>query len=394
MEMDGLFLDDANDMNIGIVCYPTYGGSGVMATELGIALSKKGHQVHFISYKRPARLGHYHRNIFFHEVGALEYPLFELPPYESSLTSKIVDVAEHERLDILHVHYAIPHASAAYLAREILQTKGIYLPVITTLHGTDITLVGLDQSMSSVVEFSINKSDVVSSVSDSLRQQTYDYFNITRSIDVIHNFIDTDRFKRIPNEDFRNAFASDGEHIIVHTSNFRKVKRIDDVIYTFAKLRGKVNTKLLLIGDGPERRKAEELCRQLGACNEIHFLGKQDAIEELLSVADLFLLPSENESFGLSALEAMACGVPVISTNIGGLPEVNINGSSGFTCDVGDTDDMAEKALQILSDPDMLESMRINARKKALEFDKSLITPQYEKLYLKAIEKARTGAFS
>lgn len=374
-------------MNIGIVCYPTYGGSGVMATELGIGLSKKGHQVHFISYKRPARLGHYHRNIFYHEVGSLEYPLFEYQPYESSLTSKIVDVAEHEKLDILHVHYAIPHAAAAYLAKEILLTKGINLPIITTLHGTDITLVGLDQSMSSVVEFSINKSDIVSAVSDSLRQQTMDYFNIKVDIDVIYNFIDIERFKRIPNEEFRHAFSPDNTPIIVHTSNFRKVKRIDDVIYTFYKIRTKLPSKLLLIGDGPERRKAEELCRKLGTCADIHFLGKQDAVEELLSIADLFILPSENESFGLSALEAMSCGVPVISSNVGGLPEVNIYGSTGYTCAVGDTDDMAEKSLEILCDPLKLEAFRKNARQKALEFDKHRIMPQYEKLYKRALQR-------
>ena len=376
-------------MNIGIVCYPTYGGSGVMATELGIDLSNRGHKVHFISYKRPARLRSYYKNVFFHEVGSLEYPLFEYAPYESSLISKIVDVAQHENLDVLHVHYAIPHAAVAYFAKEILKTKGIDLPIITTLHGTDITLVGLDHSMSSVVEFSINKSDVVSCVSNSLKEQTKDYFSISKPIDVVYNFIDTERFKRIPNPEFRSAFAPNNEKIIVHTSNFRKVKRVEDVVKSFDIIRNQINAKLLFIGDGPERQNAEEMCRNLHACSDIYFLGKQDVVEELLSIADLFMLLSEKESFGLSALEAMACGVPVISTNIGGLPEVNENSVTGFTCNVGDVEDIAQKALLILENEDMLNQFRQNSREKALQFSKGTIVPQYEELYHNALREIK-----
>lgn len=357
-----------------------------MATELGIGLANKGHKVHFISYKRPARLNQYYKDIFYHEVGALEYPLFEYAPYESSLISKIVDVVQHENLDILHVHYAVPHAAVAYFAKEILATKGINLPVVTTLHGTDITLVGLDQSMSTVVEFSINKSDVVSVVSESLKQQTLEYFDIQKEIDVVYNFIDLQRFKRLPNPEFKSAFAPNGEKIIAHTSNFRKVKRIQDVIQVFGNIRKELPSKLILIGDGPERRMAEDMCRGMGACLDIFFLGKQDSVEELLSIADLFILPSEKESFGLSALEAMACSVPVISSNAGGLPEVNIDGETGFTCNIGDTDAMTEKALYILKDESNLNTFRNNARTKALSFGKENVMPQYETLYRKAIE--------
>ena len=374
-------------MKIGIVCYPTFGGSGVMATELGIGLAKKGHQIHFISYKRPARLTSYNKDIFLHEVGSFEYPLFETPPYDSSLASKIVDVAQHEHLDVLHVHYAIPHAAVAFMAKEILKTKGINLPVITTLHGTDITLVGLDQSMSSVVEFSINKSDVVTSVSKSLKKQTEEYFNITNPIEVVYNFIDLERFSRKENADLKNAFAPNNEKIIVHTSNFRKVKRIEDVIHTYSKIKDSVDARLLLIGDGPERKNAEELCRRLGTCSQIQFLGKQDAVEDILSIADLFMLPSQNESFGLAALEAMACEVPVISSNAGGLPEVNVDGQTGFTCKIGDIETMAEKAITLLSNDELLSMFRKNAYQKALEFTKSKIIPQYEQLYNLASEK-------
>ncbi len=380
-------------MKIGIVCYPTYGGSGVMATELGIGLSKKGHKVHFISYKRPARLKHFYKDVFYHEVGSLEYPLFEYAPYESSLISKIVDVVQHEQLDILHVHYAIPHAAVAYFAKEILATKGIHLPVVTTLHGTDITLVGLDPSMSSVVEFSINKSDVVSCVSESLRLQTMDYFGIQKEIDVVYNFIDTNRFDRKSNSEFKSAFAPGNERIIAHTSNFRKVKRIDDVIDTFSNIRKSLPSKLILIGDGPERRRAEELCRQNGACNDIYFLGKQDAVEELLSIADLFLLPSEKESFGLSALEAMSCGVPVISSDVGGLPEVNENGVTGYTCKLGDVEDMSVKAIGLLKSPNLHSEMSLNARNKALQFSKANIMPQYEALYEKALKSVGSSIY-
>ena len=373
-------------MKIGIVCYPTFGGSGVMATELGIGLAKKGHQIHFISYKRPVRLTSYYKDIFLHEFGSFEYPLFEFPPYDTSLASKIVDVAMHEHLDVLHVHYAIPHAAVAYMAKQILKTKGIELPVITTLHGTDITLVGLDKSMSSVVEFSINQSDIVTSVSNSLKEGTESYFDIKKNIEVVYNFVDLDRFSRKENPELKKVFAPNGEKIIVHTSNFRKVKRIEDVIHAYSKIKDSVQANLLLIGDGPERRNAEELCRELGTCSQIQFLGKQDAVEEILSIADLFMLPSQNESFGLAALEAMACEVPVISSNAGGLPEVNIDGVTGFTCEIGDVDDMAKKAIILLENEDMLTIFKKNAREKALEFKKSLIMPQYEKIYNKAIQ--------
>jgi len=375
-------------MKIGIVCYPTFGGSGVLATELGIGLASMGHEIHFISYRRPARLGNYYRNIYFHEVSSFEYPLFEHPPYDSSLTSKIVDVAQHEKLDILHVHYAIPHAAVAYMAKQILKTKGIYLPFITTLHGTDITLVGQDRSLASVVEFSINHSDAVTAVSKSLRDQTNDYFNVTNEIEVIYNFLDIERFKRNQNPEFRLAFAPNNEKIIIHTSNFRKVKRVDDVIHSFKLVREQINSKLLLIGDGPERRNAESLCRHLGVCDDIQFLGKQDAIEELMSLADLFILPSENESFGLAALEALACGVPVISTNVGGLPEVNEDGKTGFLCEVGDVRTMANKALLLLENENLLEEFRLNARAKSEQFTKALIIPQYESLYKKCLKSS------
>lgn len=368
-------------MRIGIVCYPTFGGSGVLATELGIALSQKGHQIHFISYKRPARLNNFYKDVFFHEVNAAQYPLFETPPYDTALTSKIVDVALHENLDILHVHYAIPHATVAFLAKQILKTKGKSLPVVTTLHGTDITLIGHDKSMSPVVEFSINESDVITTVSDSLRKQTIEYFNTKKKIDVIYNFIDLERFKRRENIEFKKAIAPNGEKVITHTSNFRKVKRVKDVIQTFKIIRDSIAAKLVLVGDGPERRNCEATCRQLGVCNDIHFLGKQDAVEEILSIGDLFLLPSKQESFGLAALEALACNVPVISTNVGGLPEVNVDGETGFLCDVGDTHTMAQKGLLILEDEKLLNTFKENARKKAIQFSKSNIVPQYEHLY-------------
>jgi len=376
-------------MRIGIVCYPTFGGSGVLATELGKGLAQNGHQIHFISYKRPARLTEYHQNIFLHEVSSFEYPLFEYPLYDTSLTSKIVDVAIHEQLDVLHVHYAIPHATVGFMAKEILKTKGINLPVITTLHGTDITLVGIDQSMTSVVEFSINKSDIVTTVSNSLKNETLQHFNISNDINVIYNFIDSKRFSRKAKNHFKAAIAPDGEKIIAHTSNFRKVKRVEDLIRAFSIIYKKTKAKLLLIGDGPQRRKAEDLCRELGTCDSIRFLGKQEAVEEILSLADLFILPSEKESFGLSALEAMACEVPVISTNIGGLPEVNEDGVTGFLCDVGDIEGMAEKALKILDNEKLLETFRKNARNKALEFTLDKILPQYEHLYKKSLESSK-----
>lgn len=372
-------------MKIGIVCYPTYGGSGVVATELGMGLADRGHEVHFITYRRPPRLNHFHENLFFHEVTGEDYPLFEYPPYDTALASKLVDVVKFEDLDILHVHYAIPHAAVAYMAKKILLTEGRYLPVVTTLHGTDITLVGMNKAFAPVVAFSINKSDGVTAVSESLKQQTLDYFPIERDIRVIHNFVDFNRFKKIDKDHFKKAIAPEGERILIHISNFRKVKRIDDAIRVFERVYQEVPSKLLLIGDGPERRNMEELCRKIGLCHEVRFLGKQDAVEELLSIGDLFLMPSESESFGLAALEAMACEVPVISSNIGGLPEVNIHGETGFLSDVGDIEDMARNAIRILKDPELLTQFRENALAQAKRFDISAILPFYEEYYEEVI---------
>ncbi len=368
-------------MKIGIVCYPTYGGSGVLATELGKGLAQKGHQVHFITYRQPARLTSFQENVFYHEVSNADYPLFEYPPYDTALASKLVDVVKHANLDILHVHYAIPHAAVAYMAKKILLTENRYVPTITTLHGTDITLVGSNRAFAPVVEFSINKSDGVTAVSESLKQQTLDYFNIDTDIKVIYNFIDFERFRKVNKDHFKKAIAPNGERILVHTSNFRKVKRVEDVIRIFKKVHDVMPSKLLLIGDGPERQKLESLCREIGLCDEIRFLGKQDAIEELLAVSDLFLIPSESESFGLAALEAMACQVPVISSNAGGLPEVNIHGETGFLADVGNVDQMAHHAITILNDNDILQKFRANALEKAKEFDLQRILPLYEEYY-------------
>jgi N-acetyl-alpha-D-glucosaminyl L-malate synthase BshA len=375
-------------MKIGIVCYPTYGGSGVVATELGLGLAKRGHEVHFITYKRPARLTTFQENVFYHEVDTDDYPLFEYTPYDTALASKLVDVVTYENLDLLHVHYAIPHAAVAYMAKKILLTQGRYVPVITTLHGTDITLVGKDRTFAPVVEFSINKSDGVTAVSQSLRQQTYDYFNIHKEIEVIYNFIDFDRFQKIDKDHFKKAIAPDGERILIHVSNFRKVKRVEDSVLIFQKVRQELPCKLLLIGDGPERRNAEELCRELHLWNDIRFLGKQDAIEELMAVADLFLLPSSNESFGLAALEAMACEVPVISSNAGGLPEVNIHGKTGFMSDVGNVEEMARFAIDILSHEEVLAQFRANALAQAKRFDIGNILPQYERYYEEILRSA------
>lgn len=374
-------------MRIGIVCYPTYGGSGVVATELGLALAAKGHQIHFITYKRPVRLTHYQENVFFHEVNTEEYPLFDYTPYDTTLTSKLVDVIKYEKLDLLHVHYAIPHATVAYLAKQILADEGISIPVVTTLHGTDITLVGSDRSFAPVVAFSINQSDGVTAVSKHLRQQTCEQLHITREIEVIYNFIDFSRFSRLNKEHFRKAIAPAGEKILVHTSNFRKVKRIEDVILTFDIVNKRVPSKLLLVGDGPERPRLERMCREMGLFDHVRFLGKQDAIEEILAVSDLFLIPSANESFGLAALEAMACQVPVISSNAGGLPEVNIHGVTGFMADIGDYETMASFALMILENEEMLKTFRQNAYEQAQRFDISVILPQYEGYYEKIVNR-------
>ncbi len=375
-------------MNIGIVCYPTYGGSGVVATELGKALAQEGHKVHFITYSQPTRLDFFNENLFYHEVDINPYPLFQYAPYELALASKMVNVVDFEKLDLLHVHYAIPHASAAHLAKQILKTKGIQIPVITTLHGTDITLVGKDPSYEPVVTFSINQSDGVTAVSQDLKDDTYEHFDITKNIEVIPNFIDLKRFKKHKKDHFRKAICPNGEKLIVHTSNFRKVKRVQDVLLTFDKIRKVVPSKLLLVGDGPERINIENLCRELKTCDDVRFLGKQEAVEEVLSVADLFVMPSEKESFGLAALEAMACEVPVVSTNVGGIPELNVEGITGFMCNVGDVDTMTEKALHILQDEN-LPKFKANALARAKEFDITNILPKYVDFYNKVIKESK-----
>ena len=367
-------------MKIGIVCYPTFGGSGVVATELGKGLAKHGHEVHFITYSQPTRLDFFNENLFYHEVNIRSYPLFKYPPYELALASKMVDVAKFEKLDLLHVHYAIPHASAAVMARQILKSEGIDIPVVTTLHGTDITLVGKDPSYEPVVTFSINQSDGVTAVSEDLKKDTYKHFSILREIEVIPNFIDLTKFKRQRKDHFKTAICPNGEKLIVHTSNFRKVKRVDDVVRIFHKISETVPARLLLVGDGPERSLIEGLCRELGIYEEVRFLGKLEAVEEVLSVADLFLMPSEKESFGLAALEAMACEVPVISSNAGGIPELNINGVTGFTSKIGDVEEMTKNALHILSEEN-LETFKHNALVQAKKFDIDVILPQYEKYY-------------
>lgn len=375
-------------MKIGIVCYPTFGGSGVVATELGKALAKVGHQVHFITYSQPQRLDFFNENLYYHEVNIPTYPLFQYAPYESALSSHMVQVVESAKLDLLHVHYAIPHASSAYLAKQILATQGINIPVITTLHGTDITLVGKDPSYEPVVTFSINQSDGVTAVSDSLKRDTYDHFAITKDIEVIPNFIDLDRFSRQKKDHFKLAICPNNEKLVVHTSNFRKVKRIDDVVMIFSKLRKLLPCKLLLVGDGPDRVRIERLCKDLDMLSDVRFLGKLDAIEEVLSVADLFLMPSESESFGLAALEAMACEVPCITSNAGGLPELNIQGVTGFLSDVGDVDDMVKNAEFILRDKN-LPTFKANALARAREFDVAKILPHYEAYYEQVIENSK-----
>lgn len=374
-------------MNIGIVCYPTFGGSGVLATELGKALAKKGHNVHFITYQQPVRLGEFHANIFYHEVSVPNYPLFDFPPYETALASTMVDVIINHKIDLLHVHYAIPHASAAYMARQILLKQNIDVPVVTTLHGTDITLVGRDKTYSPVVTFSINESAAITAVSKNLRDETYRNFKIEKDIEVIYNFVDVKRFGKKPVTPFRQVISPENEKILTHASNFRKVKRVDDVIKIFAKVCKKVPTKLLLVGDGPERSRIEEFSRTEGVCQNIRFLGRQEEMEEILAITDLFILPSESESFGLVALEAMASSVPVISTNVGGLPEVNIQGVTGFLSNMGDVDDMAANTLKLLQDEQLFEKMKKNALAQALNFDLENIVPQYEDLYQRVTGK-------
>jgi N-acetyl-alpha-D-glucosaminyl L-malate synthase BshA len=375
-----------DQIKIGIVCYPTFGGSGVVATELGKALAKEGHKIHFITYSQPSRLDFLNENLSYHEVNIQSYPLFEYAPYELALASKMVDVVKNEKLDLLHVHYAIPHASAAYMAKQILKTQGIIIPVVTTLHGTDITLVGKDASYEPVVTFSINQSDGVTAVSEDLRRETYQSFKITNDIEVIPNFIDLEKFKKQKKDHFKKAICPAGESLVVHTSNFRKVKRVGDVISIFANILNEIPAKLLMIGDGPERMRAESQCRELGITDDVRFLGKLEAVQEVLSVADLFLMPSEKESFGLAALEAMACEVPVISTNTGGLPELNIQGGTGFLSNIGDIEDMTRKSLFVL-DKNNLPRFKANALRRAQEFDISRILPLYESYYQQVMEK-------
>ena len=376
-------------MKIGIVCYPTFGGSGVVATELGKALAANGHQIHFITYSQPARLDFFSENLYYHEVTISKYPLFDFPPYELALASKLVDVVRFEKLDVLHVHYAIPHASAAFMAKQILATYGIHIPVVTTLHGTDITLVGKDPSYSPVVTFSINQSDGVTAVSENLKEETLAHFDIQREIRVIPNFIDLSRFSLKPRQHFKQAIAPGDERVLVHTSNFRKVKRTMDVIRIFKKVQEKIPSKLLMVGDGPERTNAEQLSRELGVSKDIRFLGKQDAIEEILSVSDLFLIPSGSESFGLAALEAMACKVPVVSSNTGGLPELNIDGVTGFLSDVGDVDAMAANAIHILEDNERLAQFKEAALERASDFQLANIMPLYEQYYQEVIDGSK-----
>lgn len=368
-------------MNIGIVCYPTFGGSGVLATELGKALADKGHQIHFITYQQPVRLSEFNTNIFYHEVRVPTYPLFDFPPYETALASTMVDVVVNYKLDLLHVHYAIPHASAAYMARQILAKQNIQIPVITTLHGTDITLVGRDKTYSPVVTFSMEESDVLTAVSENLKEETYKYFDIERPIEVIYNFVDVKRFNQKPIAAFKKMIAPNGERIIVHASNFRKVKRVGDVLKVFNLISKEIPSKLLMIGDGPERPNLEDKARECPFAADIKFLGKQEQMESLLPIADLFILPSEYESFGLAALEAMAAEVPVISTNAGGLPEINIDGYCGYMSEIGDVADMAKNAIKILKDDDTYAVFKKNALAQAKKFDIENIVPIYEKLY-------------
>ncbi|MEM8485395.1 MAG: N-acetyl-alpha-D-glucosaminyl L-malate synthase BshA [Bacteroidota bacterium] len=378
-------------MKIGITCYPVYGGSGVVATELGIALAARGHEIHFISYALPFRLGKLTPNIFFHEVAVSSYPLFEYPPYALTLTSKMADIAKHEQLDLLHVHYAIPHATSAVLARQILAEQGINIPVVTTLHGTDITLVGRDPSFEPVVTYSMNQSDGITAVSDYLRQETINHFDIKRDIKVIPNFIDTERFQRLDTSTLKQELCPKCEKVLVHVSNFRPIKNTLHVVEIFHKLRqAGLSLKLLLVGDGPDRMPAERLARKLGIYNEIRFMGKQDAVEEILSIADVFIIPSGSETFGLAALEAMACEVPVVASNIGGLPELVEDGKTGFLCPEGDIDAFAEKTRMLIENDDLHHKMGKAAREAAVEkFANEHIIPQYEQFYQHAIAQKR-----
>lgn len=373
-------------MKIGIVLYPTFGGSGVVATELGKSLAKKGHNVHFITYSQPVRLGSFRENVTYHEVAVSDYPLFDYQPYETVLASKMVDVVKHEGLDILHVHYAIPHASAAFMAKMILRSQGIEIPFVTTLHGTDITLVGRDPSFEPVITFCLNESDAVTAVSQSLKEDTYKHFSTTRQIEVIPNFIKIPEDYRLIDRSLRNRYAQKDEFILCHVSNFRKVKRVEDVLRIFQKVNEVKPSHLLLVGDGPERYVLEELCREMQLCDRVKFLGKITDTQHVLEIADIFILPSETESFGLAALEAMAVGVPVISSNTGGIPEVNEHGVTGFLSNVGDVDEMAANALKIIKDAATLDEFRKNAQLRAKDFDLDTVVKQYESVYNALLE--------
>ena len=378
-----------NKLKIGVICYPTYGGSGVVATELGIALAEEGHEIHFISYDQPFRLDLFSSKIYYHEVNVPDYPLFEYTPYELNLTSKIVDVVMHENLDILHVHYAIPHASAAVNAKQILATHGIYLPIVTTLHGTDITLLGKDKSFKPVIEYAINMSDAITVVSEDLKIKTFEYFNIKKDIQNIPNFIDISLYNKKYDQKLRNDFVDEEQFIITHISNFRKVKRVDDVIRIFEKISKTISSKLLMIGDGPERIKAEQLCRKISLDNKVEFLGKIRVVEKILAISDIFILPSQTESFGLVALEAMASMNAIISTNSGGITEVNIDGETGFLANVGDIDKMADDAILLLKDPVLLDCFKQNALKRANNFSLDKILPKYIAIYQELCQRKK-----
>lgn len=375
-------------MRIAIVCYPTFGGSGVVATELGLELARRGHEIHFITYSQPVRLALLNPNVHYHEVNVPEYPLFHYQPYELALSSKLVDMVKLYKIEVLHVHYAIPHAYAGYMAKQMLKDEGIDIPMVTTLHGTDITLVGNHPFYKPAVTFSINKSDFVTSVSQSLKDDTLKLFNIKNEIQVIPNFIELDKIKKEDKSPCqRSVMANDEERIITHISNFRKVKRIPDIIAIFNKIQKEIPAKLMMVGEGPEKEKAEQLCRELGIQDKVIFFGNSNEIDTILCQTDLFLLPSKTESFGLVALEAMACGVPVISSNAGGLPEVNKDGFSGYLSEVGDVDSMANNALKILKDQTDLDQFKKNALITAQQFDIKKILPLYEDLYQRAIAK-------
>ena len=373
-------------LKIGLVCYPTFGGSGIVATELGKALAEKGHEIHFITYSKPVRMDWFTKNMYYHEVSVSDYPLFEYAPYELLLSSKLVDVAINQKLDILHVHYAIPHASAAFYAQQILKTRNIDLPFITTLHGTDITLLGKDKSFQPVIEFAINQSDAVTAVSESLKVDTYQFFDIKMNIEVIPNFIDPTLYHFAEDIELRAQFAEKDEVIITHISNFRKVKRVDDVIRIFKGVQQQLSAKLLMVGDGPELHQVKNLARELGISDKVFFLGKSKRIEQITSISDVFLLPSETESFGLVALEAMASGVAVVSSNVGGLPEVNKDGVTGFLNEVGDIEGMITSVLTIFKDKDTLARFKTNALEHSRNFELNKIVPVYENLYLSLVK--------